>query len=79
MSTWRANVVHDWWTDHLDVFFENRLEELESGDASPLTQREWRRKLRASPINKKITRNIETYSTAFLNTVVDGHHIGLSS
>jgi len=78
LSTWRANVPHDWWTDHWDVFFEDRLKDLEDGNAMPLTQREWRNKLRANGLIKRITRNIEKHSVAFLNTVVNGQRPGLS-
>lgn len=78
MSTWKANVCHEWWTDHLDIFFEDRLKKLESGEAAPLTQHEWRKKLRASGLVNRISKNIEKHSAAFLNTVVDGQYPGLS-
>ena len=77
LNTWRANVCHEWWTDHSDVFFDGRLKELESGKAVPLTQREWRKKLRASGLTSRITQNIEKHSIDFLNTVVDEQYPGL--
>ena len=64
--------------DHLDIFFKDRLKELESGEAAPLTQREWRKKLRAPGLVNRISKNIKKHSVAFLNTVVDGQYPGLS-
>jgi len=64
--------------DHLDIFFEDRLKELESGEAAPLTQCEWRKKLHAPSLVNRISKNIEKHSVAFLNTVVDGQYPGLS-
>ena len=78
MSTWNANISLDWWTEHFEKFYEKRLKELESGSAEPLTQRQWRKKIRSTGLADRVVRNNDRHSVAFLNTVVDGQYPGLS-
>jgi hypothetical protein len=77
MSTWRKNVSLNWWTEQFEKFYENRLKELESGTAVPLTQRQWRSKIRSNSLADRVVLNNDRHSLAFLNTVVDGQYPGL--
>ena len=78
MSTWRKNVSLNWWTEHFEKFYENRLDELESGTAVPLTQRQWRTKIRSGSLPDRVVLNNDIHSLAFLNRVVNGQYPGLS-
>ncbi|KIM34733.1 hypothetical protein M413DRAFT_14931 [Hebeloma cylindrosporum] len=77
MKTWKMNISLHSWTPFNEVFFKKRLKEIEDGEAVPLTQKEWRKKIRSAALADRIARLNESYSLAFLDTFSDGRYLGL--
>ncbi|KIM46617.1 hypothetical protein M413DRAFT_23013 [Hebeloma cylindrosporum] len=76
VSTWNANVYHPWWTPRIDGIFQDRLKEINDGNAQPLSQKEWRNIIRGNSSVKKLFKNIRSASHEFLNTAAGGTFSG---
>lgn len=77
MKTWKEYAAHFQWTEHYETMFDRPLDEMRKGKAVPLSQSEWRQKLRPNNSIRKLASNIENYSITFLDSLKDDVYIGL--
>jgi len=78
MRTWRLNTCHEWWTEHYDRFVDERLKEIKEGVGVPLSQRDWRKRIRAAGLPSRVARSLEKHSVTFLEVAIAGGQAGLS-
>jgi len=61
-STWSKYAAHPQWTENYNKMFEARASELKTGNAQPLSAKEWRGKLRDIPSRRALSKKILTTS-----------------
>jgi hypothetical protein len=70
IKTWKEYAAHPQWTENYDKMFEARASELKSGDAQPLSQKEWRGKIRDTSVRRALAKKVEESCRDFITSVL---------
>ncbi len=66
VELWDALVRQPFWHKRSETWFENRLKDLESGQGMPLTNTQWRARLKINSVVRRATNNNIEVSKAYL-------------
>lgn len=69
MDLWDALVRQPFWNKRSETWFENRINELDIGQGVPLTNTQWRSRLKINSVVRRATTNNIQVSTAFLKDI----------
>lgn len=66
-SIWNQYYDFDYWTDIMEVKFQQRLQELDRGEAQPLPKQKWKSWVRGGSACREATMSNANASMAFYN------------
>ena len=66
MDLWETLVRQPFWHKRSETWFESRAKELDSGQGMPLTNTQWRSRLKINSVVRRATTNNIQVSTSFL-------------
>lgn len=69
-SIWSQYYDFEYWTDIMEVKFQQRLQELDRGEAQPLPKQKWKLWVRGGSASREATTSIANASIAFYNKFV---------
>jgi hypothetical protein len=68
-SAWQQFAPYTRWSEKVDGWYNNRLQEIKSGKGGPLGANKWRQEIRGS----STLRRIDGFVTEAYDRFVDGH------